>query len=77
MRKKLLKLSLCLLALTAAIFLLSYFFFHFVTDNGITLTWHAEAGKPFVAELLGDLGVMSLFGSVVSCMAAFILFERE
>ena len=77
MRKKLFKLSLIMLACAAVIFGINDFFFHFVTDSGITTTWQPEAGKPFVADLIGNLGVLFIFGSAVSSLCASILFEKD
>lgn len=77
MRKKLLKFSLCLFIISAVVFAINYFFFHFVTDGGITFTFHEEAGKPFVADLIGQLGALFLFSSAVSLIAAFIFFDKE
>ena len=54
-----------------------YFFFHFVTDEGITLTWHPEAGKPFVTELIGNFAVLFLFASGMSLLIAFLFCEKE
>ena len=77
MRKKLLKFSLCEFIISAVVFAINYFFYHFVTDEGITFTFHEEPGKPFVADLIGQLGVLFLFSAAVSLMAAFILCDRE
>ena len=77
MRKKLFKLSLCQLAISAFVFIVNYFFFHFVTDSGISLTWQPEAGKPFVADLIGTLGVLFIFGSATSLMLALIVFDDD
>jgi hypothetical protein len=77
MRKKLLKLSLIMIICAAVIFVINYFFFHFVTDDGITTVWQPEAGKPFVADLIGNLGVLFIFGSAVSALSALVLFEKE
>ena len=77
MKKKLLKISLITLVIGLAIMLIDYFFFHFVTDNGITLTWHPEAGKPFVTDMIGQLGTLFLFGSAVSLIAALVFFEDK
>ena len=52
-RKNLLKLSLITLIIGLLVLAIAYFFFHFVTDEGITLTWHPEAGKPFVTDFIG------------------------
>ena len=59
------------------VFAVNYFFYHFVTDEGITLTFHEEAGKPFVADLIGQLGVLFLFSAAVSLIAAFVFFQKE
>ncbi len=77
MRDRLLKLSLWQAIIGAVVFVINYFFYHFVTDEGITLVWQAEAGKPFVADLIGNLGVLFIFGSVVSLLCAFILFDKN
>ena len=77
MKKKLYKLSLIMLIIALGVLLINYFFFHFVTDEGITLIWHPEAGKPFVAELIGDLAVLFIFGSVTTALSATVLFGEE
>ena len=77
MKKKLLKLSLVTLIIGLCVLAINYFFFHFVTDSGITTTWQPEAGKPFVADLIGNLGVLFIFGSAVSALCALVLFEKE
>lgn len=77
MRKKLLKLALWLLIIGAVAFLLTYFCFHYVTDDGITFTWHAEAGKPFVTLFLGVFASAMISGSVISLITAYTLFDGE
>ena len=77
MREKLLKLSWVQAIIAAGIFVINYFFYHFVTDDGITLVWQPEAGKPFVADLIGQLGVLFIFGSVISLLIALIVFEKK
>lgn len=59
------------------IFVLSYFTFHFVTDAGITLVWHPECGKPFVTAMLAGLGVLFLFGSLMSLLIIHVFFKEE
>ena len=59
------------------VFVINYFFVHFVTDNGISLTWQPEAGKPFVADLIGIFGTLFLFGAVLALLAAFIFFDKK
>ena len=77
MKNKFLKLSLVMLICALFVFAFNYFFFHFVTDSGITLTWQPEAGKPFVAEMISTLGVLFLFGSAASLMTALIIFDDK
>lgn len=77
MKNKLLKLSLIFLILAIIIFAFAFYFFHFVTDSGFTLTWHKEAGKPFIARLIGNLGVALVFGSITSLLCALVLFDGK
>lgn len=76
-RKKFLKLSLITFLIGVFVLAVAYFFFHFVTDEGITLTWHPEAGKPFVTELIGNFAVLFLFASIMSLLIAFLFCEKE
>ena len=77
MRKRLLKLSLWQGIIAVVVFIINYFFYHFVTDEGITLVWQPEAGKPFVADLIGNLGVLFIFGSIITLLVAFIVFDKK
>ena len=76
-KQKLLKLSLITLLIGLGILAIAYFFFHFVTDSGITFTWHPEAGKPFVTDMIGQLAVLFLFTSAISAISALVLFGEE
>ena len=75
MKKKLLKLSWITAVIGACVLVIAYFFFHFVTDEGITLVWHAEAGKPFVT--IGIFGVLFLFASVMSLLIACCFYPTQ
>ena len=77
MRKKLQKFSLVQLIIAAVVFVINYFFFHFVTDAGITTVWQPQPRKPFVADLMGMLGTLFLFGSASALLASFILADKE
>lgn len=77
MKKRLYKLSLVCLAIAVVVFIINYFVFHFVTDEGITLVWHPEAGKPFVTDLIGQLGASMVFASIVSALSAKILCKKN
>ena len=76
-RSKFLKLSLCSLISGIVVLIINYFFYHFVTDDGITVIWHPEAGKPFVADLIGQLGVLFLFASAFCLMIALICYPKN
>ena len=76
-RKNLLKLSLITLIIGLLVLAIAYFFFHFVTDEGITLTWHPEAGKPFVTDLIGIFGVLFLWSSAMCLIIALVFFKKE
>jgi len=77
MGKRLMKLSGISAIISALIFGFNYYFFHYVTDEGFTLTFHVEAGKPFVADLIGQLGVHFLFLSLASLLIAMICFPKN
>ncbi len=78
MRKKLNKLSAWSFCLALITFALNYVCFHFLTDAGFTTVWQPEAGKPFVTDLVGQLGVLFLFAAIMSLLIGRILFgERE
>lgn len=76
-KKNLLKLSLITLIIGLIVLAIAYFFFHFVTDDGITLTWHPEAGKPFVTDLIGFFGVLFLWSSAMSLISALVFFKNK
>lgn len=76
-KNKFLKLSLYCIIISAIIFIINYFFYHFVTDEGISLTWNPEPGKPFVSNLIGMLAVLFLFASAMSLLIAYIFFPKE
>jgi len=77
MNKKLLKLSLYCLLISIFVLICAYFFFHYVTDSGITLIKQDEAGKPFVTDLIGQFGVLFLFASAFTLLIAFVFKKEE
>lgn len=77
LRKRLNKLAIVCLILAIVIFIINYFVFHYVTDDGITLVWHPEAGKPFVTDLIGQLGASMIFASIISALSAKIICKKE
>lgn len=76
-RKKLLKFALINFIVGLVVLLIAYFFFHYVTDSGITTVHQEEAGKPFVTSLIGNFGVLFLFASVVSLISSFVFCEKD
>ena len=76
LRKRLYKLSTICFVIAVVVFIINYFVFHYVTDDGITLIWHPEAGKPFVTNLIGILGADMVFASIVSALCAKIICKK-
>ena len=66
MRIKLFKLSGISFGISAFILAFNYFFFHYFGENGFSNVFHKEAQKPFVSNLIGQLGVLFLFTSFPS-----------
>ena len=75
--KKLLKLSALEFTIAAFTFIVNYFFYHFVTDEGITLVFHAEPGKPFVALLIGVFATLFLFSAIITLLLAFVICDKN
>ena len=76
-RKRLFKLGVIFLILALVVFAINYYVFHYVTDDGLTLTWHEEAGKPFVTDLIGQLGTLLTFGSISSFLVGAVVFKKD
>ena len=77
MRKKFEKLSTRSFVLAAVLLVLSFVMFHFLTDSGFTTVFQQEAGKPFVTEMMADLGVLFLFSGILCRMIAKIFYSNE
>ena len=77
MRKKLLKLSAIEGIIALVLLIINFFFFHFVTDTGITTVFQEEAGKPFVAMLIGVFAVLNLFASLLSLLIALVVIDKN
>ena len=76
-RKNLLKLSLYSFICGLIVLVINYFFFHFVTDEGISLTWQPEPGKPFVTDMIGMLAVLFIFASAMCLLVTHIFYPKE
>ncbi len=78
MKKKFKALSLWSFVLTAVIFAVAFYVFHYVTaDGSFTLVYHKEAGKPLVSQMLANLGVLFLFSGILNLLIAKIFFPND
>ena len=78
MKQKFKTLSLWSFVLAMAIFVFSYFLYHYVTPEGaVAMVVQQEPGKPLITELWAILGVMFLFSSILSAMIARIFFSDK
>ena len=77
MRKRLFRLALAELIISVVLFIINFFFFHVVTDTGITTVFQEEAGKPFVALLIGIFATLNLFGATISLLCGLILADKS
>ena len=77
MEKKLLKLSLISFIISVVFFVITYFVFHYITDEGITLIKQDEAGKPLVTNVLAMFSTLMLFLSVSSLLIYFIFYKNK
>ena len=77
LRKRLNKMAIVCFIIAIVVFIINYFVFHYVTDEGITLVWHPEAGKPFVTDLIGMLGADMVFASIISALSAKIICKKK
>ena len=76
-KNKFLKLSLYSFVSGIVVFIINYFFYHFVTDEGITTVWQPEPGKPFVSNMIGILAVLFIFASIICLFISFIFFDKN
>ena len=78
MKEKLKKLSLWSIVLALAIFVSSYFIYHYITPDGsLTTVFQEEPGKPFVTQLWANLGVLFLFAGIFCRMIAGIFYPEN
>ena len=74
-KKKLITFSWITFVIGAVVLAVAYFFFHFVTDEGIQFIWRPEVEKWYVTLLIGMFGVLFLFASAISALSAWLFFE--
>ena len=71
------KLALIEFIMSAVSFVINYFFFHFVTDEGITTVWQPEPGKPFITDLIGLLATLFLFAAITCFIASYVFNDKN
>ena len=76
-KKNLLKFSWITLVIGLCVLAVAYFFFHFVTDEGIQFIWRPEVEKWYVTILIGMFGVLFVFASAISLLSALLFFKTE
>ncbi len=75
MKKKFHILALCSFAISLAIYVFTYFLYHYLSPlGGFTSVYQAEAAKPMVTFLFGLWGVMFQFAGVMSLLVGHIFF---
>ena len=78
MKKKCRKLSAWSFGLALGIFVLSYILYHYTLPGGaFTAVWQPTPGKPWVTMMVSGLGVLMLFGSIMSLLVGKIFFGDE
>lgn len=78
MKKKCNTLAIWSFCLALAIFILSYFLYHFTLPGGaITFVWQPTPGKPFVTNMVANLGVLFLFSGIMSLLVGKIFFSEK
>ena len=76
-KKHFIKLSIYSFVISAVTFVITYFCFHYLTDDGFTTIWQPEAGKPFVTDVLGQFATLMLFLSVASLLIVLIFYKDK
>ena len=78
MKKKCNCLALWCFVLALGIFVLSYLLYHFTLPGGaITLVWQSTPSKPFVTELVANLGVLFLFAGILSLLVGKVFYSEK
>lgn len=82
-RKNLLKLALIFAILCAVFFVLNYFCYHYTDDSNsdkpgegrfFFTSYHEDCRKPFITDLLGQMGICWLFASATCLILAIVFF---
>lgn len=78
MKKKCNLLAICSFAIALAIFIFSYFLFHYsAPDGGFSAVFREEPAKPYLSLLFSIWGVHFLFASVMSFLVGQIFYKEQ
>ena len=77
MRKKFLILSVISFLIALAIFVFTFYLFHYYGPDGFGKVYQVTPVKPFVTELFGIWGVCFLFASVMSFVVGLLFFNSK
>ena len=78
MRKKCMILGVVSFVLALAIFVWTFYLYHYLSPEGVFTPMVREApGKPFITYLFGIWGVTFLFASVMSVLIGLIFYPKE
>lgn len=78
MKKKCTALALWSFAIALAIYVFTYFVYHYMGPDGTWVTvFQEEPVKPFVTQLLGIWGVMFQFAGVMGLLVGRIFFSEK
>lgn len=78
MKKKCNILALCSFVIAIAIFIFTFYLFHYLGPEGnFEPICHVTPEKPFVTLLFGVWGVCFLFAGVMSWLVGMIFFSKE
>lgn len=77
MKRKCRKLSFALLVSAVIVFVIAYFFYHYLTPDGFMSVWQPEPAKPYVTFLVAILGVLLLLSSIETFFVSSIFFGKE
>ena len=71
-KKKTLMISLILLGVGVVFMVMTYFMFHYLTNDGFVSVKQDVAGKPFVTNMFGIFSVLNYFGALVFLLIGLV-----
>lgn len=85
-RKKFFKLAIIFAVLCAVFFVLNYFCYHYTDDSNsdqpgegrfFFTSYHEDCRKPFITDLLGQMGCFWLFAAVTCLLIATVVIDKD